>query len=112
MKTITATIFALACAMAPAAASASYMSGNTLLTRLQESAPVVERSMAAGYVIGVYDAFSGITHCPPSSVTVGQLIDMTMTWLQARPSTSHQPAETHVMLMLATTWPCKKNGNT
>lgn len=103
---------AAAAALAPSLASASYLTGNDMLNRLRSRESVVDRSMATGYAIGIYDAYSQVTHCPPDNVTVGQLVDMTIDWLERNAKTRHEPASTHLMVMLMTTWPCKKNGNT
>ena len=85
-------------------AQAEFFTGNKLLGYMRGSD--VEEMFAAGYVIGVADAIRGVLYCPPDSVTVGQLGDMVKQYLLGNPSQRHQTADTVVVHVLRTTWPC------
>jgi hypothetical protein len=88
------------------AANASYMSGNELHTRLNGSEQ--DRAIAVGYIAGVADAYSGIAHCSPPSVTVGQVVDMTVYVLEKMPEYRHMPADQIIGQFLNQAWPCEK----
>lgn len=111
MMAIKTIAIAAVAALVHTATQAAYMSGNDMLERLRDRSATVERSVATGYLIGLHDAYNKVTHCSPPNVTVGQLIDMTVDWLDRNPKTRHQPASSHVLVMLMTTWPCKKDGD-
>ena len=74
----------LAVAMLATVAHAEFISGNELLQRL-ESSESYDRGLGMGYVAGVFDATSGLHHCSPSSVSLGQMRDMTLKALRAMP---------------------------
>jgi hypothetical protein len=99
--------FALALSMS--AAHAEFKDGNKLLRELRGDN--IDQVHAMGYVIGVADALRGITHCPPSNVTVGQLSDMVKQHLEASPSTRHLTADVHVGFVLKQAWPCANNNS-
>lgn len=87
-------------------AHAEFMTGNALLSDLKGSAS--EHLFAQGYVSGVFDAGLTITHCPPKSITLGQIVDMTKRRLEDTPETPHQSADVLILNMLKATWPCAK----
>jgi hypothetical protein len=59
----------------PCVASAEFLSGNDLLSRMN-SEEVVQRMFALGYVAGVSDAQQHVFSCPPAGVTNGQVRDV------------------------------------
>ena len=90
-------------------AQAEFFTGNELLSKIN-SEGVVDRMIGLGYVMGVHDAGSGVTHCQPDTVTAGQVRDMVKNHLEASASLRHLPADAHVRYILTAAWPCKKKG--
>ena len=87
------------------AAHAQFVSGNKLLERMEGSNPY-ERGFSMGYIMGVADFGFGFNHCPPESVTAGQVRDLAQQYLQANPATRNQSADLLVMRSLRAVWPC------
>lgn len=104
MKALALTLTAL---LACTSASAEFMSGNTLLTRMNSDI-LYDRGSANGYVMGVFDTGYGVDHCPPADVTLGQVFDMTRQALQAAPQARHLAADSFVRYVLIKAWPCAK----
>lgn len=103
----------LALALAAGAAHAEFKDGNKLLSQIQSSG--AEYGIALGYVTGVADATVGIYHCPPPNITAGQVTDMVKLHLEQHPDKRHLSADTHVVYVLKSAWPCPKkssNGGT
>lgn len=65
-------------------------------------------AMLGGFVIGVVDAYSGISLCPPNGITAGQLIAMVKKEVRINPERWDMPARTIVFLAISKTFPCKK----
>ena len=97
----------LAAGIAATSASAEFMTGNELLTRL-EGETGYQRGTALGYVMGVFDTGHGVTHCAPAGVTLGQVVDMTKDALKVAPSVRHFSADIFVKHVLEEAWPCPK----
>ena len=88
-------------------AQAQFRTGNQLLTEMQE--PANYRSgLAMGYVMGVTDAGNGVSFCPPSNVTAGQISDMVRNRLFDTPAIRHLPADIIIYSILEPVWPCAK----
>lgn len=85
-------------------AHAEFLDGNQLLNRINTSG--TQYSNALGYIMGVTDGLLGVTHCPPSNVTAGQITDMVKSHLENLPSVRHLPASSHVLFVLKEAWPC------
>ena len=97
--------------MVPCMASAEFVSGNMLLDYMTKSdTTFVDKSMALGYVMGVFDVGSHTNHCPPSHVTTGQVSDIVKQYLQRNPALRHKTADVLVMDVLKQTWPCVNRG--
>ena len=96
--------------LACASAHAEFFTGNDLLQKLNGSA--MESMVGLGYVMGVFDAARGAEHCPPDSITAGQVRDMVKLHLENTPSTRHFVADVQVRYVLGKAWPCadKKKG--
>jgi hypothetical protein len=95
--------------VASTTASAEFLDGNALLSRLNSNA--VDTSMALGFVVGVHDAGHGVVHCSPANITAGQVSDMVKFTLNNHPQERHRPAWFIVHWTLQTAWPCPKKGN-
>ena len=91
------------------AAQAQFVTGNKLLERLDGSNPY-ERGFGMAYVLGVADMGFGLNHCPPDTVTAGQVRDLTHQYLRANPGTREQSADLLVMRALRAVWPCLERG--
>jgi hypothetical protein len=90
-----------------APASAQFMSGNLLLSRMNGNE--ADRIMALGYVMGVTDAGDRVYHCAPATITAGQVRDMALQYLRANPENRHLSADLLITGLLINAWPCPKN---
>ena len=102
----------LAVALCATSAQAFFKDGNKLLSEINDTSPTyVPPAIALGYITGVSDALSGITHCAPTNVTAGQMRDMVQNYMQNTPAVRHLPANQIVSHVLKGVWPCKQQGN-
>jgi hypothetical protein len=60
-----------------------------------------------GYVAGAWDAASDVAICAPNTVTVAQVIDMTVVVLEKYPSDRHKSGDVFVLTAGTEMWPCK-----
>jgi hypothetical protein len=90
----------------PTIASAEFLSGNDLYQNLR-SESLTERAYGLGYLAGVADAGQSGSHCIPSTVTLGQIEDMSMNYLRKNPEIRNLSADILVGMMLLERWPCK-----
>jgi hypothetical protein len=93
-------------------AHAEFWSGNDLLTRIQSN-EYADRSLALGYVMGVFDSSRGTLHCNNiEGVTAGQVRDIAKNYLINNPQYRHMSADLIVGVSLGQVWPCaqKKSG--
>lgn len=94
-------------------AQAQMFDGNKLLDIFKKAETAgnnVDWGFSRGYVAGVYDANSGVAFCTPSTVSLGQLSDMTQKYLENNPAVRHLPAEAIMIYFLGKAWPCAKKG--
>ena len=92
-----------------ATAHANFKDGNRLLADLNNSsgsATQILPALGLGYIMGVADAYGGITHCAPENVTAGQIRDMVRNFLENTPAIRHLPANDIVGHVLKSAWPC------
>ncbi len=101
MKRLCAAVLAATCL----SAQAEFFNGNDLLGKMQSS-DLTDRMVALGYVMGVFDATRSIAHCPPDSITAGQVRDMVRQYMEGNPSTRHIVADVLVVGTLKQSWPC------
>lgn len=90
-------------------AQAEFMDGNKLLSEMNGN--FGNQMSALGYVSGVTDTLMGVTVCPPSTITVGQVHDMTKKYLEQFPADRHNSADRIIGYILKSAWPCAKKGN-
>ena len=78
--------------MVPTMASAEFLTGNELYTRL--TGDLSDRMYALGYVVGVYDVNVHVTFCPrvETNITAGQVQDITIRYLSSNPGQRHRSA--------------------
>ena len=95
----------------PCMASAEFMDGNGLLSRMNDS-ETVPRVAALGYVQGVADVYAGTKICMPKNVTAGQARDVAKQYLEINPEKRHYSADSLVLNALAQVWPCANRGGT
>ena len=93
-----------------ASAHAEFYDGNEILRRMQSSS-LVDQAIAVGYVSGVSDTGNNVTHCVPKSVTVGQVHDMVKNYLEANPANRHYTADSLIINLLKSVWPCQRRGS-
>lgn len=103
-------LFVAAMIVAASSSNAEFMSGNMLYERLNGN--TADQMLAMGYIAGVHDAFDGISHCSPGSITVGQVTEMVKNVLRDQPQNRHFTADAFVKVALKNQWPCKKGNNT
>lgn len=108
MKYIASALCALFLAGAAHADENAFVSGNTLLSRLQSSSNV-ERTFGLGYVAAVADAFDGESFCIPSGVNLRQMADVTQRMLESRPEMRHLTGAAFVTASLMQAFPCEKS---
>jgi hypothetical protein len=92
---------------AASAAQAEFWSGNDLHSRMQSQSQH-DQSISLGYVMGIYDARTRATHCPPDNITAGQIYDMVKKVLAHTPSIRHFTADLIIGTLLENEWPCSK----
>jgi len=90
-------------------AHAEFKTGNELLSDLN-SPDTFLKGLSLGYIMGVADLGYGVIHCPPETVTAGQLRDMVRNYLTNTPAERHLSADTVINRVLRSTWPCKPSG--
>lgn len=94
--------------------SAQFYSGNNLWSVCSERPPGFNLGVCSGYILGIYDSImSPISQksvigriCPPDQLQAGQLRDIVINHLQARPEERHMQAPTIVMNALVRAFPC------
>lgn len=91
-------------------AHAEFRTGNKLYEDLNGET-YYSKGVAMGYVMGVADAGSGSNHCPPPTVTAGQLSDMVKNTLESTPAIRHMAADVIIYYVLNKAWPCAKKGS-
>ena len=100
-------IFGLAI-LASVSAHAEFRTGNKLLAQMNGTHG--EQMLSLGYVMGVADALSGVTTCPPETLAAGQASDMVKKYLEDNPSVRHLAGDAIVNRVLSSVWPCAKRG--
>jgi hypothetical protein len=95
----------------PCMASAEFLDGNGLLSRMNDS-ETVPRMVALGYVQGVADVYARVKVCAPQNVTAGQARDVVKQYLEINPERRHYSADSLVVNALAQVWPCANRGGT
>lgn len=90
------------CLLLPACAE--FKDGNKLLMQIRGDS--VDYVNAVGYITGVADALRGVIHCPPETVTAGQITDMVKRHLENSPELRHLTGDSHVAHVLRRAWPC------
>lgn len=101
----------LLCASLALPVQAQMFSGNKLLDAFNKAETSnVDWGFTRGYVAGVYDANTGVGFCPPATVSLGQVADMSKNYLENNPAVRHLSAEAIILYMLNKTWPCVKKG--
>jgi len=98
-------------AMLALPAQAQMFSGNKLLDAFNKAETSnIDWGFARGYVAGVYDSNTNVGFCAPTTVSLGQISDMTHKYLENNPAIRHLAADAIILYMLNKTWPCAKKG--
>jgi hypothetical protein len=96
----------------PVVSNAEFLTGNHLLSRMQ-SESAVDKAIATGYVMGVFDNGQNASHCASSNVSSGQARDVVKKFLEENPSVRDYTADILTVVALSKAWPCpeKKKGS-
>ena len=86
----------------------AYLDGSKLKTRLNNENDPVPYVLALGYVLGIHDAFSGISICDPSTAKADQLAAIVIKYLSDHPQELHKSGSDLVRKALSSAFPCKK----
>lgn len=104
MKKIIATALALFCLNAHGA----YVSGQQLLTHINNTQSDAWIGFANGYIAAIADvADETEIVCSPKEVTVGQMRLVTKRFMEQNPEKLHYSASSIVTFALMQAWPCK-----
>jgi hypothetical protein len=100
------------CAGGARPAIASYMTGNYILQACA-SKGTYDYSFCQGYVAGVADLMLSDpkyknTLCMPDSVTIGQIVDISIITLKQFPNVRHENADGIIGAALLHAFPCRK----
>lgn len=100
---------ALLLAFAATTAQAEFFTGNKLHQWATEmNSSTIFWAMLHGYVSGAYDMGVGSAHCAPSSITLGQVVDMVKLHLENNPAIRHASGDLIVTFVARQAWPCPK----
>jgi hypothetical protein len=99
---------ALTLALVATPAIAEFQTGNDLYEGLRANRGTFEFNYAFGYTIGAFDAAVNVHTCPPNGITQGQVLDMTLAYLDNNPNMRHYSADSVISLMFNKMWPCRK----
>lgn len=93
----------------PCVASAEFWTGNKLYNNMK-STNNMDQVQAYGYVMGVFDTSAGVEHCGQAAqnVTVGQINDIAMQYLEQNPAQRNLAADLLVRVAFSRVWPCPK----
>ncbi|RLQ86832.1 Rap1a/Tai family immunity protein [Notoacmeibacter ruber] len=105
-----ATIFALATLVSVEGAGAATVLASVHGNDLHPHCTIEDPTCLA-YVTGVADALEMVAPhltniCRPSTSTMAQVFDITMSWLADNPAERHRPAAALIGLALAEAWTC------
>lgn len=94
--------------------NASFYSGFEIKTRLEgwgklTDENAISSSMGAGYVVGIADQGNGLFFCMPEGVTVGQLVSMSLKYLNENPEMLNKAADILITKNLRNVWPCQNS---
>jgi hypothetical protein len=87
-------------------AQAEFISGNQLYDELRGN--INAKLYALGYIIGVVDRSMHQDICLPPGVTQGQIQDVVLNYLTAKPQMRNYSADISVVVALRQHWPCKE----
>lgn len=106
-------VVGLTCLFMSLPAYAGFLSGSMLYGRLakdQQGEKNYPAGVAAGYVVGVFDATEGVLFCAPKDkggVSVLQVKQVVFNYMKAHPKQWNYSARNSVVAALRATWPCK-----
>jgi hypothetical protein len=86
-------------------ANATFVSGNDLLSNMDDSKPT-RMLYAQGYVAGVVDLDASSVFCPAPGLSLGEMLDVTKRYLQAHRESGQLSASLLVLRALREVWPC------
>jgi hypothetical protein len=101
---------ALSFSMVSTYATASFESGNDLLSYCEEKDSGREWK-CLGYIIAIFDVIlkneiNGFRACPPDNITQGQAQDVAVLWIKNHPKNRHLSASSLVAAAFDDAFPC------
>jgi hypothetical protein len=101
-------VFILVALAFSSSAQAAFQSGNDLLSDLDKKDPLTY-AFAMGYVAGVFDAYSVVSHCVTvNGVTQGQVALIAKKYLESHPEELHKPTDVLLQKAFKVVFPCSK----
>ncbi len=94
--------------IAPSFVQAQFYSGNQLKEQCNKATGSYGRGVCHGYVAGINDAGGDILFCTPSNVTLGQITDMVIKYINENPAQLHNSADRIVISAISKDFPCNK----
>ncbi len=107
-------IIAALCASTPTYAQDTMKDdGNEILTYCDENATAITKGVCLGYIQGLWTsldlmlAMNDTKMCIPKSATLGQVRDVTVSYIRRNPATRHEGSMILFARALAEVWSCK-----
>ncbi len=95
-------------------AHGGFYTGNDLKAKF-DATDAYSQGLSFGYVLGVYDDWTGVLFCAPSGesgVRAGQVQEVVKKYFNENPALLHLRADFLVTNALTRTWPCPKKVET
>ena len=91
-------------------AMSAYFDGNYILRTCRDKTDNEKRAFCMGYVGGVSDTIDTTVRgklCKPEGVTLPQIVDLAIAWLENFPQHRHQNANEIIGVALINAFPCR-----
>ena len=89
-----------------------YLSANSRMpgcrTLLRQEQGTAAQSFDQGMCLGLISALASLTKCRPSEVTRGQIVNVVVQYIDARPTRLHEDFELLALEAVIAAWPCQQ----
>ena len=92
----------------PSFVHAGFYSGNELKEQCNKPTGSYNRGICHGYVASTIDMGEDLLFCPPSKVTLGQMTDVVIKYMNENPAQLHKSADSIVVSAISKDFPCGK----
>lgn len=92
----------------PSFVHAGFYSGNELKEQCNKTTGSYNRGICHGYVSAVIDIGDNILFCLPGNVTLGQMSDLVIKYMNENPAQLHKSADSIAVSAISKDFPCKK----